>query len=156
VEEIKVECLVKSSKQMTNECVVCYENIDEGETVWWVVGEDQPDEQSGWCWECATNVLQNHYQRWFKGVEKADCAAALRRLIKTGPPMTMADAVEEMTQPIRPGFGELRVRCGNKRISGKLQGCPLKTWEARDAYCEKLKERLQVFEAVEAAEKQEK
>lgn len=112
-------------------------------------GEEQP---IGWCWECVDETRDGHYKRWFKGVSEADCAAALRRLIGSGPPMTLADAIEGLHQPVPPDVGEVRCQ-GQMTISGKLRGS-IETEEERLKRWDELKAALARFEALEAEEKE--
>lgn len=133
------------------ECPVCM--MDMEAPVRWCLGsgEETPLE---WCWECVEETRTGHYKRWAKSVKEADCAAALRRLIGKGPPMTLADAIEGIAQPMPPDWGE--VKCdGHEAVSGKLVGS-LETEADRLKYWDELKTALAVFEAVEAAEAKEK
>jgi len=129
------------------ECPVCFDDIDD--PVLWLPSQDVAESIS-YCWECTMNMRQNHYGRWFENIHDADCAAALRRLIGAGPPMTIADAINGLTPPTPPNFGE--IKCGKQSVSGKLEGSK-ETEEIRKTFWSELKERLQIFETIEAQTK---
>ena len=96
----------------------------------WAIN-DQEQTINGWCWNCVMLMHSNHYQRWKKGIEEADCAAALKRAIGKGPPRTIADAIEGLCQPLVKGdVGEIRCE-GRAPISGKLEGAMIDSDEQR-------------------------
>ena len=151
VGEIKSETKKKrKQKRERMECPVCPVCYDDREhPVMWLRNDADAEEYISYCWECTMNMKENHYGRWFKSIQDADCAAALRRLIGIGPPMTIADAIEGLTPSTPPCFGT--IKCGNQSVSGKLKGSK-ETEEKRNAFWDKLKERLQIFEAIELEE----
>lgn len=76
-------------------CIACWSDIVESqpETICYygVNSAGKAKQISAYCWVCATYQVSEFFQRWQQSVDEADCAAALRRLITQGPPMTFAD-----------------------------------------------------------------
>jgi len=95
---------------MNSCCIVCWEDITTPVTY----GETTLK----YCFSCVKDEIENHYPRWRKSVDQADCAASLRRMISKPPPMTFAD-VCGMTVA-----NEVRLRCGVETIGAKLKGSP--------------------------------
>ena len=134
------------------ECPICFEDIETPSQ--WVTDPALPPEVMSWCWECITTQRVGHYKRWFTGMKKADCAAMLRRIIKKGPPpMTIADCIDGLSQPVSPGYGV--VTCGDVFESGKLLGSMVDE-KARQTFWEELQQRLALFELIEREEREER
>ena len=130
------------------ECIVCFENMNH--QTFWVTGHNENNQLVPYCWICTQDMLSNHHKRWMQSLKKVDCASALRRLIKNGPPMTIADAIPELQQPLQ--FGTLI--CDQEETSGKLIGSH-KTEDERQDYWNELKVMLGIFEEQEKHEKQQ-
>ena len=128
---------------------MCYLDVEGAPT--WHPGGDVEHQPLEWCWGCVKLMKEGHYKRWLEGVKKADCAAVMRRCIGKGTPMTLADAIDGLSQPVG-GFGEIVSHDGKLKETGKLNGSQ-DTEEARQEFGNMLKEKLDLFEAVEAAEK---
>lgn len=93
-------------------CTVCWEDITTPVTY----GEIT----LAYCISCVKDELENHYSRWRKSVDEADCAAALKRMISKPPPMTFADVCDG----VNIGDNEL-LCCGDEKICAKLKGSPV-------------------------------
>lgn len=73
------------------ECKCCLSEID---IINYVLYKDSSE--SKWlscfyCCDCIQELLKTSWERYVKLIEKADCAAALKRLINIGPPINIRD-----------------------------------------------------------------
>lgn len=73
-------------------CIACWDDLTEqNKTMFSLLNTENVKIECSYCWDCAIVEINEHFLRWKKSVDEADCAAALKRLIEKGPPITFAD-----------------------------------------------------------------
>ncbi len=90
--------------------------------------EYRVDPQSPWlackyCQACTQHIQSAQYQTYLDNVQNAICAAALRRLLKAGPPLYLADK-EALPVPEDKAATELWFASDGEVHSAKLPGAP--------------------------------
>ena len=129
------------------ECVVCMDDF--ADQVWWTSGHEDRI-RTDYCIECAKELISCHYKIWHQQISEADCSAALRRLIKAGPPVTFADAAR--LEGVPSGTRGV-LMWGQREIEGSLEGAPDN--EGREKLWQTLKEGAAAMEIAEATQETE-
>lgn len=75
------------------ECSCCYGDIDENNFVLYNEKMEGTWKSSKYCKICVAYMLENAWGTYIGLVGKADCAAALKRLIQNGPPINLRDPI---------------------------------------------------------------
>lgn len=76
-----------------NLCLACAMELEDDLVSQYRFSEDQEWINSRYCWDCIQYMIENNWSIYLNGIAKADCAAALNRLIVHGPPINIRDPV---------------------------------------------------------------
>lgn len=108
---------------------------------------------SVYCVDCIEqHFINGQWQKYIELIEKADCAAALKRVITTPPPLHVKDAgykCEEEQNPTGEVYKFWYAK-DNQEHSSELKGCL--QGEARDKFWAEKKEYMHAMELAEQAD----
>lgn len=77
----------------SGDCVFCCEDFTNENFVEYRAGEDKLWLKSVYCQDCIeSQFIANQWQTYLDNINKADCAAALRRVLSNPPPINVKDA----------------------------------------------------------------
>lgn len=117
-------------------CACCFDDLSSENYVEYRVSETAEWLACKYCQTCTETIQGSQYQTYLDNVEKATCAAALRRLLTAGPPLYLKDK-EALPVPEGADVVELWYASDGQIHSAKLPGAP--EGAARDAKWEELK-----------------
>lgn len=93
---------------------------------------------SPYCWECTDMLIKFQWELYVKSIEKADCAASLRRAIQKRPPVNLRIECDEPY--IQCEVYQLRLKHNQEIIPCKLVGSlegdeRQKWWDEKKQIC---------------------
>jgi hypothetical protein len=129
-------------------CCVCLDDITEDNFVLCRESSTDNFKECVGCSECVLNLLENKWNVYAESVEKADCASALKKSVKFGPPINLrCYDLENVTDKVKE-YHEFYL---NKEIiSAKLKGSLI--GEEREKW---IKEQNVILEYLESEEGKE-
>ena len=134
--------------------MICCSDMDTSNYAEFRMSESDSWFPSPYCSQCiADNFIMKQWSRYLELVHKADCAAALRRLLSKPVPTHVSDrgfaSDENPEGRVHSFWFSDQDRIVSARLEGSLEG------EALEAFVKQQHEMLAAFEVAEAAAKAE-
>jgi len=127
------------------ECECCYCEVDDSNYTLYRENKEDVWKSSKYCKTCVAHLLITGWETYLKHVKDADCAAALRRVIKNGPPINLRDS---LAFPCK-GDNEVDAFYYDGEIqSAKLAGSLVS--DEREKFWNQQRQILQLMEEIEA------
>lgn len=73
------------------QCKCCFGDMDKDVYAFYQENKDEDWYSSNYCKDCITQMLGNGWNIYVEQIKKADCKAALLKLIERGPPINLRD-----------------------------------------------------------------
>ena len=125
------------------ECTACFGQIDSSNYVLYKDDIFKDWITCGYCLECVEYMLQHSWESFVDQVIKADCLAALTKLLARPPPTNFRDGVGV---PCNNETGEVvKFYFNGAEQSAKLEGALV--GDERDQWYDEMKQRLELFRA---------
>jgi len=147
---------VVEHKGPAGDCVICCEDLTKANYAEYRAKSDQRWHPAPYCETCIAQFIQNQWKQYIDAITKADCAAALRRVLAHPPPINVKDA----------GFPECKDNGNNDEVhsfwyssNGKEASAKLKDsleGEARETFWAEKKAFLTATEHQEELAKKDK
>lgn len=124
------------------ECKCCFNSIEMSNIVYYCDSDRYEWKISQYCYDCLTYMLDNNWKAYTDSIEKTECLAELRNMVKIGPPINIRD---QNGLPCSNQSGEVYMFKYNKElINAKLNGSLVGI--DRDKYWDDIKNRLRMVE----------
>lgn len=135
----------------TLSCNICYDDMDNENQVKYRLSPDDTWHDMPCCSVCVTQLLNTLWNKYTDGIRNADCAPAMKRLLKNGSPINMRRFdVLDTSGDANEGDKHKEIyefQMNDEIVSGKLEGSII--GEEREKW---LKEQQVVLEYLESQE----
>lgn len=112
-----------------DECSICFDEITKDNYVLYKDKEDTLWLKSNYCKSCIQYLISTQWERYVDSVDKANCAAELRRLLELGPPINLREK-SFICNNERSEVYKLYYDSGEQsaKLNGSLTGVELDDW----------------------------